>query len=389
MSKHAHVVLEYRFKQDSSGEIYTESAFSYDFWLRYLSVFKAVTIIARAQPEKEIDPTWKKVTGANVSFITVPYYHGLGDLLKRIRVIGKAIRQLPSKEDTTFIFRMPSIIGILIFFLKGKKFVGQYGVEMVGDPEEVFATLPFHFRAIGNIIINKTKAILFNAAAVAYVADGILPKKYPVKDQNNKFFFSSINLPDDQVKQGPKTFSAADNYLNLVSIGSLEQMYKGPDILLKALRSCKDAGMQFKLVWIGGGKYHASVNDMVNALGLQDSVKITGIIADRNTIDDYLDNADLFVLASRTEGLPRAMIEAMARALPCIGSEVGAIPELLTAKDMFAKEDIEALANKLMALASNKKQLIGMSAESLKIAGRYVNSVLSKQRISFYKTITA
>ena len=46
-------------------------------------------------------------------------------------------------------------------------------------------------------------------------------------------------------------------------------------------------------------------------------------------VTEQLDAADVFVLPSRQEGLPRAMIEAMARSLPCVGSDVGGISELI------------------------------------------------------------
>ena len=70
----------------------------------------------------------------------------------------------------------------------------------------------------------------------------------------------------------------------------------------------------------------------LKAKALRDRVRFRGQLTTPVDVRAELDRADLFVLPSRQEGLPRAMIEAMARALPCIGSSVGGIPELLQPK---------------------------------------------------------
>ncbi|MEO1187019.1 MAG: glycosyltransferase, partial [Cyanobacteria bacterium J06636_27] len=87
------------------------------------------------------------------------------------------------------------------------------------------------------------------------------------------------------------------------------------------------------------------------------------------------------------EGLPRAMIEAMARGLPCIGSTVGGIPELLPSEDMVTPGDINALAQKIRQVVTNPERMASMSVRNLEKAKNYQDVVLQKRRIAFYSHV--
>ncbi len=112
-----------------------------------------------------------------------------------------------------------------------------------------------------------------------------------------------------------------------------------------------------------------------------------GQLASGEPIRDELDRADLFLLPSRQEGLPRAMIEAMARALPCIGSTVGGIPELLPPEDMVPPGDADALARKISEIVSDPQRMQRMSARNLERAGDFQEDVLRERRIEFYRYV--
>ena len=98
-----------------------------------------------------------------------------------------------------------------------------------------------------------------------------------------------------------------------------------------------------------------------------------------------LDKADLFLMPSRSEGLPRALIEAMARGLPCIGSNIGGIPELLPQDAMVPPEDPVQLSDKLAKLLAEPAQLRKMSEINLRVAAGYIEGTLSARRREFYE----
>jgi glycosyltransferase involved in cell wall biosynthesis len=81
------------------------------------------------------------------------------------------------------------------------------------------------------------------------------------------------------------------------------------------------------VVVAGDGPAHADVRALIDRSGLSDRMHLLG---ERTDIARLLARADLFVLPSRFEGLPSAVIEAMAAALPVVATEVGGVPELVT-----------------------------------------------------------
>jgi glycosyltransferase involved in cell wall biosynthesis len=120
---------------------------------------------------------------------------------------------------------------------------------------------------------------------------------------------------------------------------------------------------------------------------VDDRVAFRGQLTAGEAVRAELDRADLFVLPSRQEGLPRAMIEAMARALPCIGSTVGGIPELLPAEDMVPSNDVNALAQKIAEVISDPDRLRRMSARNLDKAKEYDDSAVRDRRRAFFRHV--
>ena len=170
----------------------------------------------------------------------------------------------------------------------------------------------------------------------------------------------------------------------LVIVGTLAQMYKAPDVLIDALALCVGRGMDLSLTLVGDGKHRSELEAHAARAGVDRRVTFTGKISAGQAVREQLDRADLFVLPSRQEGLPRAMIEAMARGLPCIGSAVGGIPELLPDEDLVPPGDAEALANKIAEVLSDPARMTRSAARNLEKARTYHNDVLRARRIEFY-----
>ena len=122
-------------------------------------------------------------------------------------------------------------------------------------------------------------------------------------------------------------FEIPEEALINLTVARLE-FSKGYQYLLEALvllRRCPDwPRMQF--LWVGSGTLEPRLRKMVELLGCQDRVHFLGV---RQDVTDLLDAADTFVLPSQFEGMPLVILEAMAKGLPVIATDVGGTAEAM------------------------------------------------------------
>jgi glycosyltransferase involved in cell wall biosynthesis len=102
---------------------------------------------------------------------------------------------------------------------------------------------------------------------------------------------------------------------------------KGADVLLEAAAALEAAGLPFHITFAGGGEIKA-FQALAAAKGLAGRTEFLGWV-DRERAHRLLAEADVMVLPSRAEGLPLAILEALALGTPIVTCPVGAIPEVL------------------------------------------------------------
>ena len=199
--------------------------------------------------------------------------------------------------------------------------------------------------------------------------------------------YSSIELSDSAFAPEPRRYAEGDGERTVTTVGSLSQMYKGVDVLIDAIAECVGKGRPLQLRVVGDGKHRSELEAYAEARGVASRVQFTGQLTAGAAVRQELDRADLFVLPSRTEGLPRVLIEAMARGLPCLGSRVGGIPELLGPSELLPPGDPTALASKLLELAADPGRMAALSRDNFEKAGEYHDDVLHERRVAFYQHV--
>lgn len=377
-----------RFVLTPNNELWTPTfSLNYDFWCRYLSVFDHVELLVRAQYSERPPKEWIRASGPQISPIVVPYFVGPLGYISKYTQINRLIDTTISGAEAVQL-RIPCALGTRVWRkIKGKR---PYGVEVVGDPYDVFAP-----RA------NKHPARVFfrwwfshnlrlqcaGAVAAAYVTENILQQRYPPQPSAYTTHFSSVELLEDAFIEETPTFYRSESEVTIVHIGTMDQLYKGQDDLIRAVHLCLVNGLEIRLILIGDGRYRSEYEKLVTDLNLEDEIVFLGQLPGRKAVRTQLDKADLFVLPSRQEGLPRALIEAMARGLPCIGSKVGGIPELLPEDAMFPANDPSILAQKIMEVLSNPDRMCEMSKHNLQVASVYKAEFLQERKRKFYQYV--
>jgi len=99
--------------------------------------------------------------------------------------------------------------------------------------------------------------------------------------------------------------------------------------LLGSIASLRVSGRSVELLVIGDGPARAGLEERAERLGLTDAIVWAGYLADPAAYMAQLRTADLFVLPSRAEGVPKALVEAMAAGLPVVAARSGAVPAIL------------------------------------------------------------
>jgi glycosyltransferase involved in cell wall biosynthesis len=97
--------------------------------------------------------------------------------------------------------------------------------------------------------------------------------------------------------------------------------------LLTAIASLVTRRPDVRLVLVGIGPLESELRAQVRDAGLEGMVLFTGL---RDDVYALLPGFDVFALSSRHEGLPIALLEAMATGVPCVATSVGGIPEVVT-----------------------------------------------------------
>lgn len=165
--------------------------------------------------------------------------------------------------------------------------------------------------------------------------DAVLAVSRPIRDR-----LRTVGIADDRIAVVPNAWSSARPLLSREAarsalgiapdarvigwVGRLSPE-KGADVLLDALRLAGDSTIGVSV--LGDGSERARLEAKAETLGVASRVRWHGVIPDAGV---YVAAFDCFVLSSRTEGTPIALLEAMAGAVPIVTTAVGGVPDIVS-----------------------------------------------------------
>lgn len=161
--------------------------------------------------------------------------------------------------------------------------------------------------------------------------------------------------------------------IRIVSVGRLVPA-KGQLILLQAFHKLLDQGRNIQLVFVGNGPDKEHLQQFVDEQDLGQHVIFCGALNHDQT-RQQLEQAHIFALASFAEGVPIALMEAMAMKIPCVSTSIAGIPELIRHNVdglLVPASSVEDLASAVDQLVTNEelRRRLGSSARE-RVIDRY------------------
>ena len=169
-------------------------------------------------------------------------------------------------------------------------------------------------------------------------------QKFSLRNDGKVYYVPGVGIDIDKIRntkvdvyQKKKELGIPENIPVLLSVGELIKR-KNHETVLKALSKLKNH--DFIYLICGRGILAEYLQKQVKKLDLTDKVKFSGF---RKDIAEICKTADLFIFPSYQEGLPVALMEAMAVNLPAIASNVRGNRDLISKQNLFAPDDVNAL----------------------------------------------
>jgi glycosyltransferase involved in cell wall biosynthesis len=340
---HDHIFTE------KHGRIYSAAAFPSDSWDRYLDFFDSVDVVGRCSGHEQdvCGLVVSSTENVNFHFVRTEKFSLSGFFVRRRdakRIISKLL-----ESSSAVVARLPSKNGNVAIELARKKGI-PVAVEVVGCAFDAYYNYgSLAAKIYAPIAYYKMRRSVKNASQALFVTSKYLQRKYPIEDGVFNVSASNVNISERFYKD-PDDVSEMirfDDQIVIGLIGNFKTNYKGIDVAIKALAYLRKVGLDASLKILGAGEkleYEALAQD----LSVRENVVFCGSLPNGGPVIDWIDSVDLYIQPSRTEGLPRSLIEAMSQGKPCFGSNVGGTPELLAGEYIHQACDFVGLANQIL-----------------------------------------
>jgi len=371
-----------------NGKYYFKNKDSQEFYDRYMRIFPQIRIADRCIAEDSLKAERIEISDSRIEVCPLPIFHGPKEYARKYFATGRAIRMVADGCDAA-VLRLPSTVATRIAWQVMKKGI-PYAVEVVFDAHDGAATAKSRLhKIIWNKIDRQMRRICRQADGVACVTEHYLQQRYySEKPLHFVAHYSSLGLkrgfyaqprryPDVQ----PMTIAHVSNQIRLDG-------RKGEANIIKALALLKREGLVVNIEFAGDDWDNSTekINQFAKENGVTEQVKCIGFLS-RQQMSEFLDRCQLFVLPTKAEGLPRVIIEAIAKALPVITTPASGNPELIPNKFMVDYDDIEGIARLIKEIVTHPDVYESASKQNYEHSLLYEASILEKRRDAFYTNL--
>lgn len=369
------VATEYRITK-YENEYYVESDF-YSILKRYKEAFGDVILCTRIKTEtpKETDC---KVT----EYITKVVKCTLLEAFS-YRCMDKMRREIRACD--LVVGRFHSIIAVRAY--KCAKSLGKpFMAELMGCAWDAYWNHSIKGKIIAPYMYYMTRGAVKGADYALYVTSEFLQKRYPCSNLTISASNVKIDAVNEEIlsRRLDRIGESLKQEITLMTVAAVDVKYKGQEYVIKAIKKLNNKGFKIKYVMVGGGN-PSRLQQIANDYGVSDQIQFTGKLKHEEVLQ-ILENTDIYVQPSLQEGLPRAVIEAMSCACPCIGARTAGIPELLNEDCVFERKSEKAIYETVVRIW-DIQTLQSLATGNLERSKDYLNSTLTERRNEFYNKI--
>jgi glycosyltransferase involved in cell wall biosynthesis len=320
-----------------------------------------VTLEPTSSDFYSLHPAVERV-GLGVSGVSTSIWRAVRNNLHRIRMLRRAIRA--SRPEVVIAFMAPTTVDTL---LAARTEHVPVIVSERTDP--VRAPLSGIWSALRHLTYPWAQAVVVQTPDVERWAGDFL-RKDVVHVIPNPVSTSSFRATPSL--DGANFVSETDDGRHhVVAMGRLETV-KGFDLLLQAFAACRDRRPDWTLTILGEGTERHQLEALAKQLGVESHVRLPGTVADPTPI---LRRADLFVLSSRYEGFPNALLEAMALGRAVIATDCASGPGRIVRDDVdgvvVPTGDRNALADAMAALMDDEPRRVRLGEHAVDVTERF------------------
>lgn len=172
-------------------------------------------------------------------------------------------------------------------------------------------------------------------------------------------------------------------------VGRFDIHQKRQDLAIEVFKIVAEAVPDVKLAFYGAGKEQEIIKKQACDLGIEDRVLFKGLVKD---VPNAIKDSRLFLMTSDFEGMPNALIEAMACGLPCVSTDCspGGASELIQSGEngiVVPCGDAKAIAAAIVRLLNNKEEAEKMGVEAQKIVEELNPAIIYGEWEKYVKTI--
>ncbi len=350
---------------------------------RYSILAENISFLIRT--EKLVGNTSFTAVPKEITIISVPNFKTIRHHFSNKKIAKKIIQEAVYNADY-IVLRTQSSIAQLAY-----KYVQLYSkpfiVECVGCSWDAYWNHSILGKIVAPYMEYQTRKIIKHSKYVYYVTSEFLQRKYPTKAKSIACSNVVLEKIDDSIlEKRLKKINALAHKQKIVlgTAASLDTRYKGQEYVIKAMKNLKKQGIDIEYRLAGGHNWNNSntfLEDLAKKCEVAENVVFEGNL-DKDKILDFYDGIDFYIQPSKQEGLPRAVIEAMSRGCPVLGSNLAGIPELIQEECLFTKGNVRAVVNVIKRAC--KMDLQKISIQNFEKSKSFKNEVLEKRRILFY-----